>query len=758
MSIQKQDILSQEAIDAPLVLSKNMMEAVNSAYKLMEVTKSFNAAANGDSPSKHKKAIEDLTLAQVELEKIQKQVATAEARNTQAYQDQIKALQKVKEEAKQKSALGDKDAKSIKAQSASLHELEAALKANRNAYRQLRNDQERNSDSGMELLKVIEEQDQAVKDLKASMGQHQDKVGQYENATKELKLELRAAKDEMAGIAATLGTGSPEFIAAAQRAGKLKDELNDINDAVKNTQASGVENIAGSFQQLGSQLRSGDLSGAATSANQLAASLKGMSSKEIIEGLGGIGKSFKAIGAALISNPIFLVAGVLVAAAAAFKWFSDTADAVSQKAVERYAKERTAMEERYDLEIRLLQIRGEATFDLERKKQEEIIKSIDKQREAGVTEVNKAKTLALWLLGNRAVYFKENRKLTEEEEAELLKIRQDASNELLLIDAEEQATRTKNAKELTAKLKAELEQRIQNEINADLQRAQMLNEQDKKRQEEFDAMLVRLQELKTWEEQVQEVINDGYGKETTEKFMSQSELRKKQFMDETTYMTSLTNELVATMQGALQSNDNFIKALSKGALVFLLNQVEKELLAVQAATIAKATAQALATPDSVLSFGATGIARALAISGLIKIAFAAARSQIMRFEKGTDFAPGGLAIVGEKGPELIQTPSGRFSLSPNGPSLTYLEKGSKVFTADETKALAFSGIGVEQRMNSEQLGMLAMAKVMREENKKLIAAYKSFQPSLVRQGSLLYEVREDEHRNRKLIRKSVMGK
>ena len=326
-----------------------------------------------------------------------------------------------------------------------------------------------------------------------------------------------------------------------------------------------------------------------------------------------------------------------------------------------------------------------------------------------------------------------------------------------MIDAEEQATRTKNAKELTAKLKAELEQRIQNEINADLQRAQMLNEQDKKRKEEFDAMLVRLQELKTWEEQVQEVIN-GYGEETTEKFMSQSERRKQQFMDETMYMTSLTNELVATMQGALQSNDNFIKALSKGALVFLLNQVEKELLAVQAASIAKATAQALATPDSVLTFGATGIARALAISGLIKIAFATARSQIMKFEKGTDFAPGGLAIVGEKGPELIQTPSGRFSLSPNGPSLTYLEKGSKVFTADETKALALSGIGVEQRMNSEQLGMLTMAKVMREENKKLIAAYKSSQPSLVRQGSLLYEVREDEHRNRKLIRRSVMGK
>lgn len=757
MSIQKQDILSQEAIDAPLVLSKNMMEAVNSAYKLMEVTKSFNAAANGDSPSKHKKAIEDLTLAQMELEKIQKQVATAEARNTQAYQDQIKVLQKVKEETRQKSVLGDKDAKSVKAQTSSLHELEAALKANRNAYRELRSDQERNSDSGRELLKVIEEQDQAVKDLKASMGQHQDKVGQYENATKELKLELRAAKDEMAGIAATLGTGSPEFIAAAQRAGKLKDELNDINDAVKNTQASGVENIAGSFQQLGSQLRAGDLSGAATSANQLAASLKGMSSKEIIEGLGGIGKSFKAIGVALFSNPIFLVAGVLVAAAAAFKWFSDIADEVSQKAIERYAKERTTMEERYDLEIRLLQIRGEATFDLERKKQEEIIKSVDRQREAGVAEVNKAKTLALWLLGNKAVYFKENRKLTEDEEAELLKIRQDASKELLLIDAEEQATRTKNAKELTAKLKAELEQRIQNEINADLQRAQMLNEQDKKRKEEFDAMLVRLQELKTWEEQVQEVIN-GYGEETTEKFMSQSERRKKQFMDETMYMTSLTNELVATMQGALQSNDNFIRALSKGALVFLLNQVEKELLAVQAASIAKATAQALATPDSVLTFGATGIARALAISGLIKIAFATARSQIMKFEKGTDFAPGGLAIVGEKGPELIQTPSGRFSLSPNGPSLTYLEKGSKVFTADETKALALSGIGVEQRMNSEQLGMLTMAKVMREENKKLIAAYKSSQPSLVRQGSLLYEVREDEHRNRKLIRRSVMGK
>jgi hypothetical protein len=43
------------------------------------------------------------------------------------------------------------------------------------------------------------------------------------------------------------------------------------------------------------------------------------------------------------------------------------------------------------------------------------------------------------------------------------------------------------------------------------------------------------------------------------------------------------------------------------------------------------------------------------------------------FAGGTDFAPGGVALVGEKGPELVQLP-----------------RGSKVFTASETRALANS--------------------------------------------------------------------
>lgn len=57
---------------------------------------------------------------------------------------------------------------------------------------------------------------------------------------------------------------------------------------------------------------------------------------------------------------------------------------------------------------------------------------------------------------------------------------------------------------------------------------------------------------------------------------------------------------------------------------------------------------------------------------------------IPAFAKGTDSAPGGLALVGEKGREMIVTPSGDVHLTPDKTTLTTLEKGSKVLTAQET--------------------------------------------------------------------------
>jgi len=63
-----------------------------------------------------------------------------------------------------------------------------------------------------------------------------------------------------------------------------------------------------------------------------------------------------------------------------------------------------------------------------------------------------------------------------------------------------------------------------------------------------------------------------------------------------------------------------------------------------------------------------------------------ASTPLPAFEKGTDFAPGGAAIVGEKGTEMVVTPSGEISLTPNKASVVDLERGSTVLTAAETVA------------------------------------------------------------------------
>ncbi|QXJ39592.1 Transglycosylase SLT domain protein [Parageobacillus caldoxylosilyticus] len=64
-----------------------------------------------------------------------------------------------------------------------------------------------------------------------------------------------------------------------------------------------------------------------------------------------------------------------------------------------------------------------------------------------------------------------------------------------------------------------------------------------------------------------------------------------------------------------------------------------------------------------------------------------------KYARGTDYHPGGLAIVGDGGgPELIRTPSGQIGLSPARSTLTYLPRGTEVLPHRETQALLESGL------------------------------------------------------------------
>jgi hypothetical protein len=203
-TINRQDIISDDALTAPLILAENMQKVVDVMKKIADNgIKASKAIDVAETTQKVRVAVDGLTQEQIELEKITKQVAAATAKNNAQYVAQEKTLKAVREQIKQKTALGDKDAKSITKQNASLTQLEAALKANRAAYADLRTEEERASESGQELLRTIQEQASGVAELRENLVQFNHNVGNYTGSIIKAKQELdRLEKETLALIKA----------------------------------------------------------------------------------------------------------------------------------------------------------------------------------------------------------------------------------------------------------------------------------------------------------------------------------------------------------------------------------------------------------------------------------------------------------------------------------------------------------------------------------------------------------------------------
>lgn len=149
--------------------------------------------------------------------------------------------------------------------------------------------------------------------------------------------------------------------------------------------------------------------------------------------------------------------------------------------------------------------------------------------------------------------------------------------------------------------------------------------------------------------------------------------------------------------------------------------------AVQIAGIIGSTALAIikqlaATP---LPFGAPLVATIAAI-GAVQLGTAIA-TPIPKFATGTQNAPEGWAIVGEQGKELRTDPDGTRSLTPGKATLTYLEKGTKITPAPETKR-QLAAEGLSSIMNYDKNGNYnfdKLAESYERGSKKIVDAVKS---------------------------------
>jgi len=195
--LERKDIISDDAIQAPMILTKALEAVLVAQDNIISKSKQMSdALGNGGSTEKVKKGIQDLTAEQKEQLKVMDAISKESAKNTDSYRASQLALQKLKDENKQALATQDSWTKSMTAANSSLTQLEQALNKNRTAYAALRTEQERNSKSGKDLLGVIQNQDKGVKAIRDSMGQAQGHVGAYREEIEKLIPALKSIAPE----------------------------------------------------------------------------------------------------------------------------------------------------------------------------------------------------------------------------------------------------------------------------------------------------------------------------------------------------------------------------------------------------------------------------------------------------------------------------------------------------------------------------------------------------------------------------------
>lgn len=120
---------------------------------------------------------------------------------------------------------------------------------------------------------------------------------------KAIKVELKSVQDQMAGLDA----GSQEFIKLAQKAGELKDRMNDVKEAVTANAGPAIQSFGNNLGIARGQLMDLDITGFGESMQRMGANVKNINFKEMNEGVKSATSGFSTLGKALLTNPLFLL-------------------------------------------------------------------------------------------------------------------------------------------------------------------------------------------------------------------------------------------------------------------------------------------------------------------------------------------------------------------------------------------------------------------------------------------------------------------
>jgi hypothetical protein len=249
------------------------------------------------------KEFNGLTTEGIKVQKEAEKLAQEKARTQKILAQTDEALVKIAE----------KKIKAQKDEASAYAKLSKELNNNRKAYKDLAVQNKENTAEGQALLKNITELDKKLKDVDATVGQHQRNVGNYTEATTNLKKELRALTLQLQNM----DESNPDYDRLVRQAGQYRDQIQDTTNLIKATAGSGLENFSkglagigkvgiGAFQGIESSMAlMGVESEKVQETLMRIQALAGLS--DALETLGGLGDTFKEIKASIKGAWVSLV-------------------------------------------------------------------------------------------------------------------------------------------------------------------------------------------------------------------------------------------------------------------------------------------------------------------------------------------------------------------------------------------------------------------------------------------------------------------
>lgn len=335
------------------------------------------------------KTLREHELLQKELVKTEQAKQVLEREILKTSQAKLKADQDaVKVQEKQNKALKDANSE-YKQASTELLNLKKQLKDLSVAGKQ-------NTAEFDALNTKFQELDKVVRSADESVGDFQRNVGNYPKQLKEMQKALQG-----------LEPGTEEFNKLAAKAGELKDKIQDAKDATKafatESKASTAKTL---FSQIGNDIADLDFKGAAEKAAQFGSVIRSIKVDEVIDGLKDLGSAIFDLGKALLLNPLtFIIAGAAAGAAVvydyvkAFQRFGEVTEDVNKQLEKTtsFIDDLSKKQQEYILRIRLAY---SSLTDAQKKQKQDELKNTQERKAVLKEFSDEVKKLELTRLEN----------------------------------------------------------------------------------------------------------------------------------------------------------------------------------------------------------------------------------------------------------------------------------------------------------------------------------------------------------------------